>query len=191
MTLVDLLAGLEAEAAAETARVEADTRAEADRIVEAARAEAHGLREHAARAGESELQREVEHRRARARLAAAAVVREAHEEAFRAFLAEIRVRLDALRGDAGYRAVLRALIRESLAALPAATTLQVDPRDERLAAELLGELAAELHAVAALETAGGVELEHGDGRAVRNTIEERLANAEPALRLLFAEALVR
>ena len=90
-----------------------------------------------------------------------------------------------------YRALLRALIGECLAALPAATVLRVDARDERLAAELLGELEVEveLQVVADLETAGGVELEHDDGRAVRNTIEERLANAEPTLRLLFGEAL--
>jgi hypothetical protein len=36
-----------------------------------------------------------------------------------------------------------------------------------------------------LETAGGVELARGEDRVVRNTVEERFANAEPALRLLF------
>lgn len=191
MTLVDLLAGLEAEAAADAARLEADARAEADRIVDAARAEAQALREHAARAGESELQREAEQQRALARLAATAVVREAHEEAFRELLTEVRTRLGAVRDEPGYRSVLRALIREGVEALPAATTLRVDPRDELLAAELVGELEADLEVVAALETAGGVELEQGDGRAVRNTLEERLANAEPRLRLSFGEALVR
>lgn len=191
MTLVDLLAGLEAEAAAETARLEAATREEADRIVEAARAEAQVRQEQAAGAGEAELQREAEQQRALARLAAAAVVREAQEAAYRELLAEVRIRLDALREGPGYRAVLRALIRECLAALPAATVLRVDARDEKLAAELLGDLDAELQVVADLETAGGVELERDDGRAVRNTIEERLANAEPALRLLFGEALAR
>lgn len=191
MTLVDLLAGLEAEAAAETAQLEADARAEADRIVEAARAEAEELREQAARAGEAELQREAEQRRAQARLAAASAVRQAHEQAFRELLAEVGIRLGALREGDAYRAVLRALVSESLAALPAAAVLRVDARDEKLAAELLGELDAELQVVADLETAGGVELEHGDGRAVRNTIEERLANAEPALRLLFGEALAQ
>ena len=187
MTLVDLLAGLEAEAASETARLEAETREEADRIVETARAEARALQEQAVRAGEAELRREAEQRRALARLAAAAAVREAREDAFREFLAEVRARLDALRGSSGYPSVLRALIRESRAALPAATTLRVDPRDERLAADLLGELDAELQLLTALETAGGVELASGDGRRVRNTVEERLANAEPALRLLFGE----
>ena len=191
MTLVDLLAGLEAEAAAEAARLEAASRAEADRIVETARAEAQVLGEQAARVGESELQREAEQWRAQARLAAAAAVREAHEQAFREVLAEVRVRLDALREGRGYRAVLRALIHESLSALPAATVLRVDARDEGLATELVGELDLELQVVAALETAGGVELTHDDGRAVRNTIEERLANAEPALRLRFGEALAR
>jgi V/A-type H+-transporting ATPase subunit E len=191
MTLVDLLAGLEAEAAAETARLEAEAREEADRLAEEARAEARVLREQATRAGEGELQREAEQRRALARLAAAAAVREAREEAFDRLLAEVRERLDAVRDGDGRRAVLRELTREGLAALPAATTLRVDPRDERLAAGLLGELGAELEVVAELETAGGVELADAAGRTVRNTIEERLANAEPALRLLFGEALAQ
>jgi hypothetical protein len=34
-----------------------------------------------------------------------------------------------------------------------------------------------------------VELASGDGRTVRNTIEDRLRNAEPALRLLYGEML--
>lgn len=189
MSLVDLLAGLEAEAALETAQLETETREEADRIVEAARAEARTLQEQAARAVEGEVQHEAEHRRALARLAAAAAVRESREEAFREFRADVRARIDALRDDTAYPSVLRALIRESLAALPAATVLRVDPRDERLAVHLLGELDANLEVSATLETAGGVELAPGDGRTVRNTVEERLANAEPALRLLFGEAL--
>ncbi len=190
MTLVDLLAGLEAEAAAETARLEAKTREEADRIVAAARAEARVLREQVLHAGEREVQREAEQRRALARLAAAAAVREANEESFGSFLAEVRARLDAVRERPGYRALLRELILQCLATLPAATVVQVDSRDERLAKDLLGELGTEAQVVAALETAGGVALTQGDGRTVRNTVEERLANAQPALRLLFGEALV-
>jgi vacuolar-type H+-ATPase subunit E/Vma4 len=84
--------------------------------------------------------------------------------------------------------VFRALLRESLAALPTATVLRVDPRDERLAADVLAELGVDMEIVAALQTAGGVELARGEDRAVRNTVEDRLANAEPALRLLFGKA---
>jgi vacuolar-type H+-ATPase subunit E/Vma4 len=189
MALVELLAGLEAEAASDAAQLEAETRQEANRIVEGAQAEARELQEQAARANERELQSEVEQRRALARLSAAAAVRAAREEAFREFLAAVRVRLATLRDGAEYPSVLRALIRESTTALAAAAVLRVDPRDERLASELVEDLGAELNVVAVLETAGGVELASADGRTVRNTVEERLANAEPGLRLLFGEAV--
>ena len=81
-----------------------------------------------------------------------------------------------------------ALLREGLAALPTATVLRVDPRDERMAADLLAELGVDLEIVGALESAGGVELAQGVDRVVRNTVEDRLANAEPALRLLFGRS---
>jgi vacuolar-type H+-ATPase subunit E/Vma4 len=188
MSLADLLAGLEAEAASEAALLEAETREEAARIVDAARVEARALEERAVQAGEAGLQREAEQRRALARLAAAGAMREAREAAFGEFLAGVRARLEALREGSEYPSLLRALIRESSAALPAATVLRVDPRDERLAASLVRDLDLALDVVAVLDTAGGVELASGDGRTVRNTLEERLANAEPPLRLLFGDA---
>jgi hypothetical protein len=43
--------------------------------------------------------------------------------------------------------------------------------------------------VPTLEAASGLELVSDTGRSVRNTFEERLANAEPALRLLLGHAL--
>jgi V/A-type H+/Na+-transporting ATPase subunit E len=185
MALSDLLAGLKAEAAAEDARLDVETRAEVTRIVAAAEDEARVLQEQALRVVEDELRGEAETRRARARLAAAATVRHAHEEAFQEFLTQVRQRLDAVRENSGYPAVLRALLRESLEALPTAAVLRVDPRDERMAADLLAELGAKLEIVGTLETAGGVELARGEDRVVRNTVEERFANAEPSLRLLF------
>jgi V/A-type H+-transporting ATPase subunit E len=185
MALSDLLAGLKAEAAAEKVQLEAETRAEVTRIAAAAEAEARALREQALRVVEDELRREAEARRARARLAAAAAVREAREGAFHEFLAEVRRRLEAVRESSSYPTVLRALLREGLTALPVATALRVDPRDERLAADLLAELDVELEIVGTLETAGGVELARGEDRIVRNTLENRFANAEPGLRLLF------
>jgi vacuolar-type H+-ATPase subunit E/Vma4 len=188
MALSELLAGLKAEADAEEAQLEAETRAEATRIRAAAETEARTLHEEALRAAEAELRLETERRRAKARLAAAATVREAHEEAFRELLDEARLRLESVRASASYPSVLRALLRESLHALPGATEVRVDPRDEPLAADLLAELGVELELVGTLQTAGGVELTRGTDRAVRNTVEERLANAEPALRLLFGRA---
>jgi vacuolar-type H+-ATPase subunit E/Vma4 len=188
MALSDLLAGLKAEAATERDRLDAETSAEVARIDAAAQADAHLFHEQALRAVEDELRLEAETRRARARLAAAAVVRQAREDAFHDCLTEVRRRLETVRKSSSYPTVLRALLRESLAALPAATVIRVDPRDERLAADLLVELDVELEVVATLETAGGVEVAHGEDHIARNTVEERFANAEPTLRLLFARA---
>jgi vacuolar-type H+-ATPase subunit E/Vma4 len=184
MALSDLLAGLKDEAAGEESQLGAETSAEVTRIAAAAHDEARQLEERALRAAEDELRVAAEARRANARLAAAANVREAREEAFQVFLAAVRGRLDSVRESSGYPSVLRALVRESLMALPGAAVLHVDPRDDRLATELAGELGLELEIAATLETAGGVELARDD-RVVRNTVEERFANAEPALRLLF------
>jgi V/A-type H+-transporting ATPase subunit E len=188
MALSDLLAGLEAEAAAEEARLEAETSAEVIRIGDAAQAEARLLEEEALRGIEDQVLRETEARRAHARLAAAAAVRQARDDSFRECLENVRGRLEVIRNGSSYPTVFRALLRESLAALPTATVLRVDPRDERLAADVLAELGVDMKVVAALQTAGGVELARGEDRAVRNTIEDRLANAEPDLRLLFGKA---
>jgi V/A-type H+/Na+-transporting ATPase subunit E len=188
MALSDLLAGLKAEAAAEADRLDAETREEVARIDAAAQADAHLFHEQSLRAVEDDLRPEAETRRARARLAAAAVVRQAREDAFDECLVEVRRRLETVRESSTYRTVLRALLRESLVALPAATVLRVDPRDERLAADLLAELDVELELFATLQTAGGVELARGEDRVALNSVEERFANAEPRLRLLFVQA---
>ena len=188
MALSDLLAGLKAEAAAESAELEAATSAEVTRIGEAAEAEARLLQEEALRAVEDELRGVAVAGGARARRAGGAAVRLAREDPSPLCRADVRGRLDAVRNGSGYPTVLRALLRESLAALPTATVLRVDPRDERIAAELVAELAVDLEIVGALQTAGGVELTGGEERMVRNTFEDRLANAEPALRLLFGAA---
>lgn len=188
MALSDLLAGLKAEATAEAAELEAETTAEVIRIGEAAEAEGRVHHEEALRAVEDEVRRKAEARRARARLAAGAAVRQAREDSFHECLADVRRRLGAVRNGPGYPTVLRALLRESLAALPTATVVRIDPRDERLAAELVAELGVDLEIVGTLRTAGGVELTRGEDRTVRNTLEDRLANAEPALRLLFGRA---
>jgi vacuolar-type H+-ATPase subunit E/Vma4 len=189
MALKDLLTALEGEAAAETERLRAESDAEASRIVEAAELEARALEERAARADKADRVRELERRRSEARLAAAAVRRDAHEACVATLQAALRRRLTALRETDAYPAVLRALIEESFGALPAASLLRVDPRDEQLARSIVAELDARVELTSELDTLGGVELVAEDGRTVRNTLEERLRNAEPALRVLAGELL--
>lgn len=187
--LDDLLATIEAEAQAEHARLDAESRAEAAAIVERAREQARELRAGPLRSQEPELQREVARRLGQVRIEAAQMLRQAREDSYQRMLEQTRSQLADLRKDPRYREVLRALLRESRAALPEAGRLRVDPRDEALAAELARELDLEVAVQPTLETMGGVELESEDGRILRNTFEERLANADPELRLRFGRRL--
>jgi V/A-type H+/Na+-transporting ATPase subunit E len=183
--LKDLLASIEVEAKQESERLEAESRAEAESILAEAREKAQETREEVLRSWEAEAEAEAERRIARARLEAMNTLRAAREQAFEQLLAEVRSRLGALRGELGYREALRALLRETLAALPDARLVRVDSRDEELAAELVRESGADLAVEASLETLGGLVLESDDGRLARNTFEERLANAEGRLRLWY------
>jgi vacuolar-type H+-ATPase subunit E/Vma4 len=185
MALADLLRAIEADADAERARADREAALEAAAIVERARLEAAELEAGLAAAPESEARADAERARAGARLEASGAVRAAREDAFAALLDGIRAELGALRGSAAYAALFAALLAESRAALPGASTLRVDPRDVDLATPLARGLRVE----PALDTWGGVELASDDGRTVRNTLEERLANAELLLRYRFAERL--
>jgi vacuolar-type H+-ATPase subunit E/Vma4 len=185
MALADLLRAIEADADAERARADRETALEAAAIVARARREAGALETELAAAPEDEARADAEHRRAGARLDASGEVRAAREDAFASLLDGIRAELAALRGTDAYAARFRALLAESRAALPSACALRVDPRDVELAAPLARDLRVE----PLLDTWGGVELTSDDGRTVRNTLEERLANAELLLRYRFAERL--
>jgi vacuolar-type H+-ATPase subunit E/Vma4 len=187
MALADLLQAIEADAAAERARADRETAAEATAIVEQARAQAAELAAELAAEPEGEARAQAERTRALARMDASAVVRSAREEAFASLLAGIRSQLDAVRGAASYPELFRSLLAESRAALPEAHELRVDPRDLDLATKL----ARGLRVDTALDTWGGLELAGDDGRTIRNTLEERLANAEPLLRRRLAQRLAR
>lgn len=186
MALVDLLRAIETEADEEFARLGNEAAAEAEALVTRARTEARALSAELAAALEPAARRDAERTTALARLDAAAGLRDAREEAFASALDGVRAELAALRGGGRYADLLRALIAESRAALPAATVLRVDQRD----AELVS-LESGLQLEPVLKTWGGVELGSDDGRLLRNTLEERLANAEPLLRLRFASWLAR
>lgn len=181
MPLADLLSAIESDASEELERLERESRAQAASIVERARVQAAALEAELIATAEPPAQLEAERIRAAARLEAAATLRATREAAFVATLDVIRDRLASLRESARYPALFGTILDESRAALPTATTLRVDPRDEELARPLAGELRIE----ASLDTWGGVELE-AEGRIVRNTLEHRLASAMPSLRQRFA-----
>ncbi|HEX5201808.1 hypothetical protein ACFQS1_34360 [Paractinoplanes rhizophilus] len=185
MALDDLLRAIESEAREERLRADRERAASAKAIVEAARREAAALVEQLAMAPEAESLAAAERVRALARLQAADAVRGAREQAYASLLGQVRDQLSALRQSERYPEVFRALLDESRAALPEADELRVDRRDAELAASMAGDL----RVVAVLDTWGGLELAGDDGRTIRNTLEERLANADLALRERFARRL--
>lgn len=182
MALDDLLRAIQTDADTERREAQEHTAAAAAALVEQARTQAAELEAELATAPERAAQTDADHTRAVARLRAAASVRRARELGFGTVVDGVRARLASARSTAGYPDLFATLLSQARAALPAAEELRVDPRD----AELAASLAAGLRVDATLATAGGLELTGSDGRTVRNTIEVRLANAEPDLRQQFA-----
>ena len=185
MALADLLRVIEADAAAERARADRESALEAAAIVERARREARALAAELAAAPEPAALADAERARALARLDAARAIRGEREDAFSSLLTGVRTELGALRASKRYPALFRALLDEGRAALPGASELRVDRRDLDLAAPL----ARGLRIDPTLDTRGGIELASDDGRSLRNTVEERLANADLLLRSHFAQRL--
>lgn len=185
MALSDLLRAIEDDARQERLRADHESARAAADIIERARYEAAALEAELTKAPEQGALAEGARLRAAARLDAAALMRDTLEDGFASVLRGMRSRLAQQRALDSYSALFRALLEESRAALPEATELRVDPRDAELAATLAGGL----RVVAALSSWGGLELAAGDGRAVLNTLEERLANAEQLLRRRFADWL--
>jgi vacuolar-type H+-ATPase subunit E/Vma4 len=190
--LAELLAALEGDAREEIERLDAETRREVEQVLEQAEQRAADEERERLRSEERKLAAEATTVLSRARRDAGRILRDAREALFLEALDDLRARLARVREQPDYHDLLRQLIVEALAALPANVLLElrIDARDEALAMQIVRELGRmNVEVSAGLETWGGIELATDDGRLVRNTIEERLANAETALRLRLATAL--
>jgi V/A-type H+-transporting ATPase subunit E len=182
MTLPDLLAAIEEDAADELG----DARAEADRRSAALLAEAQAsLAAHRADVT-ARAERAADDERASALAAARAEgavrLRAARQEALSAVLDRVRQDLGELRHGPAAEASLAVLLDEALRALPQATHVHADPADaERLRSLLAARGRGDLELVADLRSAHGVAVS-GPGRRVDNTAETRLAAAWPQLR---------
>jgi vacuolar-type H+-ATPase subunit E/Vma4 len=189
MPLPQLLESLERDAREEAERLDADSRAQAQAILERARTSAAALADEPVREAEAEVEADTERTRARARLDRAATLRAAQEDAVQEALAEVRSQLEGMRGREDWGRLLRALAEEGRALLPAAERLAVDPRDAAPAQPLAAEWGVRLKT--SYSGWGGVVLDDGHGRAVRNTLEERLANVTDRARMIVVSGLQR
>jgi len=188
MALHDLLAAIEADATAEAARLRAGHQAAADTILGRARDEAAERQAAAVSAAERAERPAAELRLAEARDAASTRLRRAHEAAYQRIASDVRDQLQQIRRRGDYPQILAAWVSEARATLPGATVVQVDPADEALTRRLLaGQAPMRIEPV--LSCAGGATVSDGAGATVTNTVEGRLAAAEPALRALTGRLL--
>jgi V/A-type H+/Na+-transporting ATPase subunit E len=188
MALRDLLAAIEAEAAADINRLRAERDRETAAIIEDAGRRAAELKRSAVAAAEQTEREAGERRLAAARHAIAGRLREAQEAAYQQIARDVRAGVLAARERDDYPAILAALLHEARSALPAGSNVQVAQADEVLIRRLLqGE--PRLRVTVTLPNTGGVEVTDGAGAVARNTLEDRLAAAEPELRGLVGRLL--
>jgi vacuolar-type H+-ATPase subunit E/Vma4 len=188
MALRDLLAAIEAEAADDIGRLRTERYREAAAIVSEAERRSAELEQSAVAAAEEAEREAGERRLTTARQAIAGRLREAQEAQYQQIARDVRARVLAPREREDYPAILAALLHEARSALPAASNVHVAQADERLARRLL-QAEPRLRVTVTLADTGGVTLTDGAGTTVRNTMEDRLAAAEPELRVLVSRLL--
>jgi len=179
MALSDILAAMDAEAAAQVEAISASSRADGLSARRTAEADVEALRERSQQEMQTLVQQERARRLNRARLNAIRSLSHARESLFAEALATARNRLGGLRSDARYADLLYALAREALADMEGEVVLHADPRDE----VLLRKRFPEVRIAFDLEIWGGFEARTPDERiVVVNTLEARLEKAEGWLR---------
>jgi vacuolar-type H+-ATPase subunit E/Vma4 len=179
MSLSSILAGMEAEAAAEIDSIGAQSVAVCGEIRAAAEHQALQIRERYRRAALAEVRQERARCLNRSRLELAHQEGQALERLFAEAMQRTRRRLAGFRSDPSYRIVLAALISEAVSNIEGDLIVRADPRDEAIVRVLLPDALIEFD----LDTWGGIEARTSDGRiTVLNTLEARLEQAEHRLR---------
>lgn len=190
MALHDLLAAIEAEAAADIERLRTERHREAATIISDAERRSAELEQSAVSAAEQAEREAGESRLMTARRAIAGRLREVQEAAYQQIATEVRAGVLAARERDDYPVILAALLHEARSALPAGNSVQVAPADELLIRQTLRD-ESRLRVTVTLPNTGGVEVTDGAGAVARNTLEDRLAAAEPELRALVGRLLAQ
>lgn len=185
MPLTDLLASLDAQAAAELEEVTAVQRAQAADLRATARRDAEQLRDHAV----EEARTQAETDAATMLNTVTAGIRHRRDEALHReldrLLEAVRERVRAAPGTPEGDAATVALLREALTVLPDATSIRVHPDHVVAAGQVVADHPGAPGISADLDQLGAVVAD-GHGRRVVNTADERLAAVWPAIRVRVA-----
>jgi vacuolar-type H+-ATPase subunit E/Vma4 len=190
MALQDLLAAIEAEAAADIGRLRTERHREVTTIISGAERGSAELEQSAVSAAEQAEREAGERRLMTSRQAIAGRLREVQEAAYQQIATDVRAGVLAARERDDYPVILAALLHEARSALPAGSNVQVAPADELLIRRMLRD-EPRLRVTVTLPNTGGVEVTDEAGAVARNTLEDRLAAAEPELRALVGRLLAQ
>lgn len=190
MGLEAIVSAIAAEAATQVAEMRAGAERQVAELLEEARTRAD-LERH-----EREVGRDADAERARARIVNRAHLEadrrmaEAREQLFQEALVRLHHRLEELAAGPAYPDILRRLLSEATAVLhDDSLTIRVRTTDGPAMHQIVAETLMHAGVDPSLECLGGLDLETADGRAVRNTVDARLARSERQLRLTAVEVI--
>lgn len=190
MALESILGAIRAEAEAEAAEIRSAASARVEQILEEAEDRAAGERRRWAESRDAEAARAAEGIVNRAALEADRRLAMAREELFCSALERLRNRLGALTAEPGYRTILQALHEEAATVVPDHdAVVMVRPEDEDLMREIARRRGPSPELDPTLDCVGGLDIVARDGRAVRNTLDARLARSDRGLRKLALEVI--
>lgn len=175
MALQDIFRALDEQADAECKETLDNAKAQAKAIVGEARDEADRIRRLKVDAAEAVVGNRASHIINAAKLENKRDVSALKEKAIDAAFDDARVALAGLREKSGYEELFRTLAEEALASVTGPVSVQVDPRDEKVARKVLDELGADYTLDTSVTATGGLVAVEGDGRIFRrNTLDDRL-----------------
>jgi len=184
MPYEDLLSAVKAGADERIKEIRNRAQAEAEKILKDAEDRARVIRsaslEEAAQRVELDRSRLVSKAEAEKRMVLAGVKNDLFQQVFTG----AAQRMASVRDHPRYRESFRAMVREAMEELGGEeVTLHIDPRDEALCREVLGEMKRNCDVVPDLTTLGGLKATTPDERlAVINTIESRLERAKELMK---------
>ena len=190
MALEDIFRALDEQADKEVEDILATARAQADAIVADAEEQAAGICSACVEHTESAMQRKAAKRTNAARLEGKKKVASVKEAAVSDAFDQAAEQLASLRSRDTYPVVFKALVSEAVAGVSGDMVLLVDPADEALARQTLGELGVDAEVRTEITTSGGVAVLTGNGRIMRrNTLEDRLDKVRHSIQSDVAEIL--
>ena len=184
MPYEDLITAVKTSAQERIREIQERAQVEAEKIRKEAEERAQGIRsgfvEEAARGTQLERSKLISKAGAEKRMALARVKDDLFQQAFQRAAGQMA----SARNHPGYRESFKRIVREALEELPSKEVrMHIDPRDEALLREILGELQRNCEVVTDITTLGGLNATSADERLmVFNTLESRLERAKELMK---------